>query len=325
MRWLITGGCGFIGINLVRQLLQLTDHKLLIIDNLSVGSKEALRAVIDFTEGNTVNDASRCHLLVADVLNAEFALAYCKLADIVVHLAANTGVDKSVANPRQDCEINVTGTFNYLEAARQAGAKRFVFASSGAPVGEVTPPIHEEMAAHPVSPYGASKLAGEAYCSAYYRTFGLETVALRFGNIYGPGSGHKSSAVAKFLTKIITNNPIDIFGTGNQTRDFIYIDDLVKAIYLAGTVNNIGGEIFQIASNSETTVNELVDKLIQTTSQYINHDVKVNFTERRLGDVERNYSDTSKAKKLLGWNATTTLEQGLKLTAEWFIESTSSY
>jgi len=322
MRWLITGGCGFIGVNLVRQLLQLTDDKLLIIDNLSVGSKEALRAVIDFTEGDTVNDASRCHLLVADVLNAESALAYCKLADIVVHLAANTGVDKSVENPRQDCEINVTGTFNYLEAARQGGVKRFVFASSGAPVGEVTPPIHEEMAAHPVSPYGASKLAGEAYCSAYYRTFGLETVALRFGNIYGPGSGHKSSAVAKFLTKIITNNPIDIFGTGNQTRDFIYIDDLVKAIYLAGTVSNIGGEIFQIASNSETTVNELVDKLIKTTSQYINHDVKVNYTERRLGDVERNYSDTSKAKKILGWNATTTLEQGLNLTAKWFIKPT---
>lgn len=318
MRWLITGGCGFIGTNLIERLLQEDDSKILIIDDLSVGSKQALRTVTDFTEGPEINDSSRCHLVIADVLDSEQALTYCRQADVVVHLAANTGVDKSVNNPRKDCEINVTGTFNYLEAARQARMKRFVFASSGAPVGEVIPPIHEEMPAHPVSPYGASKLAGEAYCSAYYRTFELDTVALRFGNIYGPGSTHKGSAVAKFLTKILTKEAIDIYGTGKQTRDFIYIKDLVNAIYLAGTTDNIGGEIFQIASNSETTINELVDKLLVATSTYIGHEVQVNYTERRLGDVERNYSDTSKANKVLGWKSETDLDQGLSLTAKWF-------
>ena len=132
--------------------------------------------------------------------------------------------------------------------------KRFVFASSGAPVGEVKLPIHEELAPHPVSPYGASKLAGEGYCSAYYRTYGLETVALRFGNVYGPGSTHKGSVVAKFIRQALAGETLEIYGDGTQTRDFIYVDDLIKAIWQASRVPNIGGEESQIATNRETTL-----------------------------------------------------------------------
>ena len=128
-----------------------------------------------------------------------------------------------------DCTTNVFGTLNYLEACRHNAVPRFVFASSGAPIGECKPPIHEELAAHPVSPYGASKLAGEAYCSAYARSFGIETVALRFGNCYGPLSNHKSSVVAKFV-RDACRPCVEIYGDGHQTRDFIFVEDIVEAI-----------------------------------------------------------------------------------------------
>ena len=155
-----------------------------------------------------------------------------------------------------------------LEAARKNSVKRFVFASSGAPVGECNPPIHEELPCHPVSPYGASKLAGEGYCSAYYRTFGVETVALRFGNVYGPGSGHKNSVIAKFIKQAMNGEPLEIYGDGKQTRDFIYIDDLIEAIRLSATVERIGGNVFQIATNTETTVREMTNKLLPVLSEF---------------------------------------------------------
>src|SRR5262249_16844775 len=155
---------------------------------------------------------------------------------------------------------NVVGTLNYLEACRRLGVRRFVFASSGAPIGDCEPPLHEEMPGHPVSPYGASKLAGEAYCSAYRHSFGIETVALRFGNCYGPLSSHKNSVVAKFIRQALAGQPWEIFGDGCQTRDFIYVQDVTDAIIRAATVEGIGGEVFQIATNSETTVLELAEQ-----------------------------------------------------------------
>lgn len=169
-------------------------------------------------------------LLVGDIKDSDTCLKASYAIDIIVHLAANTGVGPSVEDPRHDMEANVIGTFNMLEAARRNNVKRFIFASSGASVGECEPPIHEELAAHPVSPYGAGKLAGEGYCSAYFRTFGLETVSLRFGNVYGPGSSNKNSVITKFIKQALTGEICKIFGDGNQSRDFIYIDDLTNAI-----------------------------------------------------------------------------------------------
>jgi len=202
--YLVTGGCGFIGPALIARLLDDAGNVVRVIDDLSAGRVENLRRVaeIETVAARELRPLRRrIQLAVGDIADAELAEAACRGMDVVIHLAANTGVAPSIADPRADCLANVIGTFNYLEGARAAGVRRFVFASSGATVGECEPPIHELVPARPVSPYGASKLAGEAYCSAYARTFGLATVALRFGNVYGPGSEHKESVVAKFIRR----------------------------------------------------------------------------------------------------------------------------
>jgi len=258
-------------------------------------------------------------LMVGDIQSYSSCLSSCEEMDVVVHLAANTGVGPSVDDPRSDMLTNVVGTFNMLEAARQKDVKRFVFASSGAPAGIVTPPIHEEIAPHPVSPYGASKLAGEGYCSAYYQTFALETVALRFGNVYGPGSVHKSSVVAKFIKQALNGEKLEIYGDGSQTRDFIHIDDLIRAIVLSSVTYGIGGEIFQIATGRETTVGELADMLIEALSHRGCAAVKAIHTSPRKGDVERNYADISKAATMLKWVPELTIEKGIAQTIDAFM------
>lgn len=333
-KWLITGGCGFIGTSCVHRLMERSSTaSIIILDNLMVGTREDLRNVCSFSEvdpDQLISEnhlpASREHsaktsvkLVVGDICNFDTCLKLCRDIDVVVHLAANTGVGPSVENPRADMEANVIGTFNMLEAAKKGGVQRFVFASSGAPVGECEPPIHEELAPHPVSPYGASKLCGEAYCSAFFRTFGMETVALRFGNVYGPGSGHKNSVVAKFIRQAMEGKCLEVYGDGRQTRDFIYIEDLIRAILLAASVENIGGETFQIATNAETTVIELVQKLLPIMKTGGIKIPKVIHGQPRLGDVRRNFSDTSKARRLLGWQPEVSLEEGLRRTFLWFI------
>ena len=235
-RWLVTGGCGFIGRNLISCLLARPDTLVRVVDDLSVGRREELAAIHAFGEHPTGDFAwrsdRRLGLVIGDICDEALARRVADGADVVVHLAANTGVAPSVADPRRDCLNNVVGTLNYLEACRHGGIRRFVFASSGAPIGDCEPPLHEELPAHPVSPYGASKLAGEAYCSAFKHSYGVDTVALRFGNCYGPLSTHKSSIVAKFIREALAGAPWEIFGGGEQTRDFIFVGDVVDAICL---------------------------------------------------------------------------------------------
>ncbi|UWQ22240.1 NAD-dependent epimerase/dehydratase family protein [Jannaschia sp. W003] len=319
--WLVTGGCGFIGSSLVARLRrEAPEARIRVLDDLSVGTPGAL----GLSDGD-VRDApgdweDAVEIVRGDIRDADACRAAARGADAIVHLAANTGVAPSVADPRTDCITNVVGTLNMLEAARAAGdGIRFVMASSGAPVGEVEPPIHEELAAKPVSPYGASKLAGEGYCSAYARTFGVGTVALRFGNVYGPNSGHKSSAVARFCDAIVRGEGIEIYGAGTQTRDFIYIDDLTDAIMAGTAVDGAAGEIFQIATARETTVNEIVDKLVAMAEARGLAVPPVERAAPRLGDVARNFSDTRKARERLGWQAQTTLDEGLARTLDWFV------
>lgn len=322
--WLITGGCGFIGRALIHSILADRPNTCIrVLDDLSVGTREDLKQVCSFVEKN-VNEMSNLksvELVVGDIKNFETIKGCAVGIDCVVHLAASTGVTPSVKDPRLDMMNNVVGTFNLLEESRHSRVRRFIFASSGAPLGEVEPPIHEEMAPHPVSPYGASKLAGEAYCSAYYRTFGLETVCLRFGNVYGPFSNHKESVVTKFIKRAIEGKPLEIYGNGHQTRDFIYIEDLVSAIRRASQYTAIGGETFQIATNCETRIEELVQVLTNVLRGHGYTDVKVTNSEPRMGDVRRSYSDTSKAYRILGWQCRTGLQNGLEKTTQWLISS----
>ena len=326
MNWLITGGCGFIGTSLIAKLLLDTDvkHNIRILDNLSTGTRDDLSSVAPFLEVENIDNLSASldgiELVVGDILDEGLAYKVTKNIDVIVHLAANTGVGPSVEDPRLDCYTNVIGVFNYLDAARINKVPRFIFASSGAPAGEVDPPIHEELPPHPVSPYGASKLAGEGYCSAYNKSFGIDTVILRFGNVYGPRSLHKSSVVAKFIRQALDGETLEVYGDGTQTRDFIYIDDLIDALILSSHVDNIGGEAFQIASAMETTIGEMTDNLINVMKQHGVKDIKVINGETRIGDVKRNYSDTTKAKQRLNWQPKVNQEEGLLKTVEYFIK-----
>ena len=320
--WLITGGCGFIGTSLIAHLLKETPGiNIRVIDNLSVGTEEDLSEVCDFVKSDPTHlpshSAQVVQLVVGDIRSYDICLRCCEGVDVIVHLAANTGVAPSVESPKTDMEVNVVGTFNMLEAARLNKVDKFVFASSGAPVGEVEPPITEDKPPRPVSPYGASKLAGEGYCSAYFRTFGLKTVSLRFGNVYGPRSKHKSSVVARFFKQALNGRTLEVYGDGKQTRDFIFIDDLMQAIMLSAE-KETGGEIFQIATYKETTVNEIAESVRSIVEEETGKKVKIVHGEWRPGDVRRNYSDISKAKRMLGYEPAYDLGSGLKITFQYF-------
>lgn len=325
MRWLITGGCGFIGQALTAKLTEDPFNKVRVFDNLSVGTRSRLAEVGPFVDLDKINGDQdwnpRISLVVGDIIDAAALNSATIGCDVVVHLAANTGVGPSVDDPVADCKANVLGVLNALEACRHNGIKRFVFASSGAPLGVQEPPLHENLAPRPASPYGASKLAGEGYCSAYYHCFGVETVALRFGNVYGPGSTHKSSVVAKFIKQVLDGIPLEIYGDGNQTRDYIYILDLISAIRLAAERPAIGGNVFQIATAKETTVSDMTNLLIEIVRTAGLEAPNVVHGECRTGDVLRNYSDTSKAKDMLGWQAETSLKDGLVKTLNFFVET----
>ncbi len=323
MKWLITGGCGFIGTALISAIHAMGDHRVRVMDNLTVGTRGDLRKVAifeeldpDFSGGSW--DGPDVTLLSGDISDSGLAERAATGADVIVHLAANTGVQPSIKDPLSDCHVNVLGTLNMLEAARRCRVKRFVFASSGAPLAGNPPPLHEELAARPIAPYGASKLAGEGYCSAYNRTFGVETVVLRFGNVYGPLSKHKSSVVAKFIKMAISEHMIEIYGDGNQTRDFIYIDDLVDAVYRAASVPNIGGEVFQIASSAECTINELANAMLPLLETTLGTKINVIHAAALPGDARRNFSDTRKAQERLGWKPSTDRTEGLRRTISWF-------
>ena len=321
-RILITGGCGFIGTSLIAELIKkYPDTRIRILDNLFVGSAQDLSEVCDFKYArlDELPTTSPFELVIGDIRDVSTVNTCIKGVDCVIHFAANTGVGPSVDNPRFDMDCNVFGTFNLLEASRLHGVKKFIFASSGAPAGEVEPPIHEELAPHPVSPYGASKLAGEGYCSAYYRSFNLNTICLRFGNVYGPRSKNKSSLVAKFIKLALQREPCIIFGDGSQTRDFLYISDLVRAVILS-IEHEIGGETFQIATGGEMTVADIANLIARELGKRgINMDIH-NHTPR-IGDVKRNYSDTSKAKRILDWSTKIDVRDGISLTIDWFLKN----
>ncbi len=316
--WLITGGCGFIGVNLVKVLKERGDY-IRILDNLSIGGREDLSAVTNFKEVSSPGRPSGVivELMVGDVTDSKAALSSVNGIDTVVHLAAHTGVVPSLENPRFDCEQNVFGTLNMLEASRKSGVDSFVFASSGAPLGDQDMPLDEQKVPRPLSPYGASKLAGEAYCSAYHGSFDLNTVVLRFSNAYGPYSFKKGSVIAEHLRRILFSKPLVVYGDGNQTRDFIHVRDLCQAMVKAGEGSQ-GGEVFQIATGVETSVNDLVSIIINLAGKDLAEKIEVNHKPVRKGEVLRSVSDITKAQRLLGYKSEVDIEEGIEETWRWF-------
>ena len=300
-RVLITGGCGFIGANLTRLVRDRTDWDVRIVDDMRVGTPGMVEGLADVHRGD-VGDPAVLKEALKDI-------------DAVVHLASETGVAPSVEDPVRDFEGNAMTTFRVLEGCRQMQVKRFVFASSGAAVGDVTPPIHENIVPRPLSPYGAGKLVGEAYCQAYAGSFGLNTVALRFSNVYGPLSAHKTkNAVPSFISLALRGQDLLIYGDGTQTRDFIYVEDLCEGILRSVTTGDISGEVFQLGTSIETSILEIAE-IVRDVAEA---DVAINFEPRRAGEVYKSRVDISKAARLLGFKPNVDVKEGLARTAAWY-------
>jgi UDP-glucose 4-epimerase len=297
---LITGGCGFIGTNLVKYLSD-AGYAITVLDNLSTGNKETLFSTVQKLQ---VQD-----LIVGDIRDRDLVVKSLSKVNTVIHLAAHTSVIESLKKPDECWAINVTGTFNMLEACRLNGVKNFILASSNAVLGEQPPPADETKVPRPISMYGASKLSGEALCSTYYHSFSLNTTSLRFANCYGPYSAGKSSVIPKFIRRLRNGEPVIIYGDGNQTRDFIHVNDVCQAIELCiKNAQTAAGEIFQIASGIETSVNELVSMLQDVWGSTI----QIAHEPERKGEIIRNYSNIAKARQMLNFKPGISLKEGLR-------------
>lgn len=304
MRTVVTGGAGFIGSNLCEELVR-EGHDVIILDDLTTGKEENIKEFKDrvkFVKGSITN---------FELLKEVFRDVRC-----VFHQAAIPSVQRSVDDPLATNEVNVKGTLNVLIAARDSKVEKVVYASSSSVYGD-TPdlPKKEEMKTNPKSPYAVSKLTGEEYCTVFSEVYGLKTVSLRYFNVYGPRQDPYSdyaAVIPRFITMVLKNKPPIIYGDGNQTRDFTFVKDAVKANILAMEKNAEG--IFNIASGKRISINELAHEVIKMLGE----DLETIHTEPRKGDIRHSLADISSAKRELGYELEYTLERGLKATIEYF-------
>lgn len=297
---LVTGGAGFIGSHLVDKLA--LENEVFVIDNLFSGSLanlERSKHRITFISGDIRDKA----LMQDVVMKVEF----------VFHLAADVGNVRSIEDPCTNMDVNVRGTLNLLEACLSSNINRFVYSSSAAIFGEAEYlPINEDHPINPESPYAVSKLAAEKYCLAFHKVHGLPITALRYFNVYGPGqeSSEYANVIPIFLKRISEGKPLTIFGDGNQTRDFVFVEDVVQANILAATQPQAIGGIFNIATEKQTSVNELANLVMQVTGK----EVRIIHDKPRAGEIKDSLANIEKAKKTLGFNPEITLKEGLMLT-----------
>ncbi|MBW2985807.1 GDP-mannose 4,6-dehydratase [Candidatus Woesearchaeota archaeon] len=309
---LITGGCGFIGSNLVEFILQKTDWQINVLDNLTGGKLEDIEQIAGFKERST--------FFKGDIRNKEDVSKAVAGCDYVVNLAAQVGVMPSVEDPLFDADVNIIGTITVLNACVKNKIKKFVQASSAAPLGDQEMPMHEKKVPQPLSPYGASKLADEAYCSAFAASYGLNTVALRFSNAYGIKSYQKGSVIPLFIRQILNGETCTIFGDGEQTRDFIYVTDICNGIYLALTTELKNKfELIQLATGKETSMNELFKVLKQEFEKHGKTVQDAKYVPARPGEIIRNYADITKLRTLLNYEPKVDLKEGISKTVSWFI------
>lgn len=299
MKYIVTGGAGFIGSHIAEALAD--RHEVVVVDDFSTGHPENLRGFdVTLVEGS-VTDLS--------LLKEVFAGA-----DGVFHEGAIASVPKSVADPLATHQANLTGTLDVLLAARDAGVRKVVLASSSAVYGESPElPKQESMLPEPLSPYAVSKLAGEHYAAAFSRLYGLQAVCLRYFNVFGPRqdpSSPYSGVISIFADRILAGKPITIYGDGEQTRDFVYVADVVRA-NLKAMEGDIEG-VFNIARGRTTTLNALAETMMRTAGR----NVEIRHAEARVGDIRHSCADIARAEKVLGWTPEWELEDGLALTME---------
>lgn len=305
---LVTGGAGFIGSHIVDWLLA-DGLEVRVLDNLSSGKKENIQQHLS---------KKNLHFIKGDVRDAETVKKAVKDMDAVIHEAALISVTQSVENPFLTNGVNVNGTLNLLKASSDANIKRFIYASSCAVYGEPTKlPIKEATPTRPISPYAASKVAAENYCKAFHKIYGLQTVSLRYFNVYGlrQTNGPYSGVITIFINRLLNGKPPIIYGDGAQTRDFTHVQDVAQASILALHAKNVAGEEFNVATGKPTTINQLAETL-QTLTQKTH--LKSKHLDPRLGDIKHSYADISKAKKVLAYTPEINLEEGLNRLVEWY-------
>ncbi len=304
--YLITGGAGFIGSNVVRKLLAL-QHHVRVFDNFLTGKRENLADIL-----------SDIDLIEGDLRNFDAVRQAASGVDYILHIGALPSVPRSVADPLLSNDININGTLHVLEAARQQGVKRVVFSSSSSVYGDTpTLPKQEEMPLNPLSPYAAHKAAGELYCRVYHNMYRVETVCLRYFNVFGPRQDPKSqyaAVIPRFIAALQSGGQPTIYGDGEQSRDFTFVDNVVAANIAASTAPNAAGEVINVACGVRITVNELARKI----GAMLGKPVAPQYLSDRAGDVKHSLADVSKTQRLLNLSTLVELDTGLQRTIEWF-------
>jgi UDP-glucose 4-epimerase len=305
-KFLVTGGAGFIGSNICKELVS-QDRFVRVIDNLLTGKKSNLADVIDKIE-----------FIQADMGDSEVARSAMKDIDVVLHQGALPSVPVSIDDPAATHKHCVDATFTLLLAARDAGIKRFVYAASSSAYGDApASPKVETMPVSPLSPYAVAKLTGEYYCSVFYKIFGLETISLRYFNVFGPyqdPASQYAAAIPAFVTAILKDQPPTIYGDGEQSRDFTYIDNVVEANLLAARAKQTKGEVINIACGQAVTVNEIIDMI----NELLGKNVKPIYTDPRPGDVKHSLADITLAQQTIGFKPTVLFNDGLKKAIDWY-------
>ncbi|MHC5060966.1 MAG: SDR family oxidoreductase [Planctomycetota bacterium] len=308
-RFLVTGGAGFIGSNICRKLIS-EGCFVRVVDNFLTGKKSNLEDIIDKIE-----------FIEADMGVGEVARKAVKDIDVVLHQGALPSVPLSIEDPVSTHKHCVDATFTLLVAARDAGIKRFVYAASSSAYGDSpTLPKTETMITNPLSPYAAAKLAGEYYCKTFYTAFGLETISLRYFNIFGPYQNPASqyaAAIPAFVTAILKDEPPTIYGDGLQSRDFTYIDNVVEANLLAARAKQTAGEVVNIACGDRVTINMVIDLI----NELLGKTVKPVYVASRVGDVKHSLADISLARKVIGYKPVVNFSSGLEKAIQWYSDN----
>jgi nucleoside-diphosphate-sugar epimerase len=305
--YVVTGGGGFIGSHIVENLVRQRNTVVKVIDDFSTGKRENVEAFKNDVE-----------IIEADIADTKNLAQFLKGADYVIHQAAIPSVPKSILDPLKSHNANVNGTLNLLLACRDAGVKRVVYASSSSLYGDSpTLPKREGMMPNPLSPYGAQKLFAEMYCEVFTKAYGLETVSLRYFNVFGPrqdSTSQYSGVLALFIPAVLQGRRPTIYGDGLQSRDFTYVQNVVEANLLACKLPGVGGQVFNVACGDRITVNSMLHQI----NKIVGVDISPVYAEPRSGDIKHSQADITRAREHLGYEPKVSFEEGLRATVEWY-------